>query len=77
MSLAKMKCPNRIDEDDDESAPCGDEGRVCDACFNKETAYWAGYFGLKSGVSPEVKAHNRAQLRAFAPLGHPILNEEE
>jgi len=48
--------------------PCGDEGRLCDACSDAEAARWARYFGLKPST-PENREHNRRQLEAFAPAG--------
>ena len=75
--MAEPECPNRIDEDDPESPPCGDEGRVCGPCGEKEAAYWHSYFGLKHGNTPEVKAHNRRQLDAFRPPGVPPLDGED
>ena len=49
---------------DDEGATreCGDEGRMCEACFEERAAWWAAYFGLRDGMSPEEK---RRQLEAW------------
>lgn len=40
-----------------------------------EAEYWRRYFGLKRGAAPEVKAHNKRQLAAFAPPGTKVDDE--
>lgn len=61
-----MSCPNTIDEDSE--APCGDEGRMCSACADREAAYWARYFGLHPDMS---RAERRAQLERWRPFLDP------
>ncbi len=51
-------------DDDGTERECGDEGRVCDECFDVEKRYWAAYFGL----SPEMTREERlAQLKRMRP----------
>ena len=44
-----MACKNRIDVDDEDSPECGDEGRQCDECYERDAKYWADYFGVRNG----------------------------
>lgn len=39
------RCPNRIDPDEPDSAPCGDEGRLCEECDRMEGEKWRAHFG--------------------------------
>lgn len=59
------------EDDDGEIQECGDDGALCNTCLDKEAAYWHSYFGLKSGNTPEIKAHNAGQLKAFYPYSDP------
>lgn len=43
---------------------CGDEGRQCPECEEKDKERWAAYFGIKPGMT---KAERRAQVEAFRP----------
>lgn len=57
------KCSNRIDADDDESAPCGDEGRMCEACgqeYEREMAL--ALFGTTNPDS--IRRQVRARIDA-------------
>lgn len=56
-------CTNRLDADDAESPECGDEGRMCEPCFQKEANYWRKYFGQDYGTREE----KRERLRAMDP----------
>jgi hypothetical protein len=60
-----MTCPNRIDPDDPESQPCGDEGRLCPQCWRREHDRWVAYFWLSEGMSREER---RRQIEAFRPV---------
>lgn len=63
-----MGCTNRNRDDE----RCGDEGRLCRACEEKEHAYWGRYFGLSADMTPEER---RQRLNAFAPPGRELPEE--
>lgn len=57
------ECQRPLDIENRDSALCGDEGRMCEHCFERESAYWSDYFGLRTGD----KVHNQNQIEAFRP----------
>jgi len=55
--MSPAKCLPTCDERHDEACPAP----------AAEAAYWFRYFGLRGGTDAATKAHNQAQLAAFAP----------
>jgi hypothetical protein len=64
-------CPNPINEENPD-IECGDEGRMCESCFQKEAAYWARHFGQDYGTREE----KRARLEAIDPRPEALLSEK-
>lgn len=57
-------CTGLIEDRDGElTIPCGDEGRLCDDCWDNECDEWARYFGQDSGT----KAQKAVRLAAMKP----------
>ena len=63
------QCTRRLGEEygEEDGAECGDEGRMCWECSEKEAKYWARYFGLLPGMS---RQESRNQLERFKPYDH-------
>lgn len=54
------ECGKRIDEDDEDSALCGDEGRLCLECSKREGGKYAY---LKFASAPEGSAEYERDMR--------------
>lgn len=54
------ECGKRIDEDDEDSALCGDEGRLCEECRDKEAAK---HDYLRFSAAPEGSAEYERDMR--------------
>lgn len=68
-----MSCTNRLGaEYGEDRGPCGDEGRVCEACFDAEAKQWAAYFGLRDD---DTREERREKLARFRPVTDDDLRE--
>jgi hypothetical protein len=63
------KCLRRLGEEygETDGAECGDEGRMCWECGEKEAAYWGRYFGICPGMT---RQESRDQLERVKPFDH-------
>ena len=69
-----MNCTNNVlDEDGERVCECGDEGRACEACAEKERGYWATMF--RAAPLSERDPERYAQDMRDAGRGHLLLPE--